>query len=70
MQTRTRRNEWVECYQDALEILNIRPLWNIETLTALEEEGVNFEADNYAILFWAEEYKKNDIVKYLKRRYI
>ena len=51
---------------DALEIINIRPLWNISTLKELEKEGVDFSADNYAILSWAEELGKTDVISFLK----
>lgn len=51
---------------DMLEILNIRPLWDVSTMKELETEGVDFSADNYAILTWAEELGKTKIVSYLK----
>ena len=51
---------------DILEILNIRPLWDVSTMKELETEGVDFSADNYAILTWAEELGKTKIVSYLK----
>ena len=52
---------------DMLEILEIRPLWNINTLRELVKEGVNFSVDNNAILSWAEEYGKTDIVEFLRK---
>lgn len=51
---------------DILEIFDIRPLWNINTLRELAKEGVNFSVDNNAILSWAEEYGKTDIVEFLR----
>lgn len=52
---------------DTLEILRIRPLWNVHTLQELMEEGVNFDADDDAMLFWAKEKKKMDIADFLER---
>lgn len=52
---------------DVLEILDVRPLWNVNTLKELQKEGVDFSADNNAILSWAEEYEKEDIVQFLKK---
>ena len=52
---------------DMLEILDIRPLWNINTLRELAKEGVNFSVDNNAILSWAEEYGKTDIEEFLRK---
>lgn len=51
---------------DILQIMDIRPLWNISTLKELEKEGVNFSVDDYAILSWAEELGKTDIASFLK----
>lgn len=51
---------------DALEIINVRPLWDISTLKELKKEGVNFSADNYAILSWAEELGKTDVASFLQ----
>lgn len=52
---------------DMLEILEVRPLWNINTLRELVKEGVKFSVDNNAILSWAEEYGKTDIVEFLRK---
>ena len=51
---------------DVLEILDIRPLWDLETIKALEKEGLNLKAGNDMFMFCAEERGKKEIVSYLR----
>lgn len=52
---------------DALEIQDIRPLWDVQTIQELMKEGVDFSVDNNAFLSWAKEYDKRDIVAFLQK---
>jgi len=66
-------NATLECWgngeysTDALEILNIRPLWDVQTIKELEREGVDFTVDNNSFLSWAREFEKRDVVTYLEK---
>lgn len=52
---------------DALEILNIRPLWSVDTLKELEREGVSIP--DSLMLSWAKELGKNDeVIQWLTDR--